>query len=79
MSLKDKFSEADAPHLRIKFVNDMIFNGFNSSDVGRSLVMEYDDEVRLVVLSLCLLFGLVLNWHLFPFSFQVYEKHFKQP
>lgn len=44
--LMDKFCEADVGHLRIKYVNDMIFNEFNCSDVGRSKVMEYDAEVN---------------------------------
>ena len=59
--LMDKFSETDIGHLRIKYVNDMIFNEYNSSDDGRSKVMKYDAEVILVAMSLCVLFYHVLN------------------
>ena len=61
MSLMDKFSKADIVHLRIKYVNDMIFNEYNSSDDGRSKVIKYDVEVILVAMSLCVLFHHVLN------------------
>ena len=62
VNLVDKFCEDDVDHLRIKYVNDMIFNEFNCSDVGRSKVMEYDAEVILVAMSLfCVLFHHVLN------------------
>ena len=43
-----KFSEADIGHLRIKYVNDMILNEYNSSKDGRSKAMKYDAEVVLV-------------------------------
>ncbi|CAD6239331.1 unnamed protein product [Miscanthus lutarioriparius] len=46
--LMDKFLEADIGHLRIKYVNDMIFNEYNSSDDGRSKVMKYDAELPMV-------------------------------
>jgi len=46
VNLVDKFCEDDVHHLRIKYVNDMIFNEFNYSDVGRSKVMEYDAEAK---------------------------------
>jgi len=59
--LMDKFSEADIGHLRIKYVNDMIFNEYNSSEDGRSKVMKYDAEVVLVAMSLYVLFHHVLN------------------
>ena len=59
--LMDKFSEADIGHLRIKYVNNMIFNEYNCSEDGRSKVMKYDVEVVLVVMSLCVLFHHVLN------------------
>ena len=59
--LMDKFSEADIRHLRIKYVNDMIFNEYNSSDDGRFKVTKYDAEVVLVAMSLCVLFHHVLN------------------
>jgi hypothetical protein len=59
--LMDKFSEADIGHLRIKYVNDMIFNEHNCFVDGRSKVMEYDAEVILVIMSLCVLFHHVLN------------------
>ena len=59
--LMDKFSKADIGHLRIKYINDMIFNEYNCSVDGRSKVMEYDVEVILVAMSLCVLFHHVLN------------------
>ena len=59
--LMDKFSKADIGHLRIKYVNDMIFNEHNCSVDGRSKVMEYDAEVILVAMSICVLFHHVLN------------------
>jgi len=48
----DKFSEADIGHLRIKYVNDMIFNEYNCFVDGQSKVMEYDAEVILVPMPL---------------------------
>ena len=59
--LMDKFSEADIGHLRIKYVNDMIFNEYNCFVDGQSKVMEYDAEVILVAMSLCVLFHHVLK------------------
>lgn len=37
-AMKDKFNEDDIGHLRIKYVNEMIFNEHNTSDEGKSKV-----------------------------------------
>ena len=50
--MMEKYCEADIPHVRIKYVNEMIFNDFNSSDDGLSKVKEYDAEVILVPMPL---------------------------
>ena len=52
VSMMEKYCEADIPHVRIKYVNEMIFNDFNSSDDGLSKVKEYDAEVILVQMPL---------------------------
>ena len=50
--MMEKYYEADIPRVRIKYVNEMIFNYFNSSDDGLSKVKEYDAEVILVPMPL---------------------------
>ena len=52
VSMMEKYCEADIPHIHIKYVNEMIFNDFNSSDDGLSKVKEYDAEVILVPMPL---------------------------
>ena len=52
VSMMEKYCEADIPHVRIKYVDEMIFNDFSCSDDGLSKVKEYDVEVILVPMLL---------------------------
>ena len=53
----EKYTEDDIGHLRIKFVNDMVFNEFNYAHDGQSKVR----EVILVPMLFSLLFHHSLN------------------
>jgi len=53
----EKYTEDDIGHLRIKFVNDMVFNEFNCAHDGQSKVR----EVILVPMLFSLLFHHSLN------------------
>jgi len=61
VSLEDKFSEADTGHIRIKYVNDMIFNEYNYSTDGRSQVMEYDAKVIQVAIFYFVFYSLMYS------------------
>jgi hypothetical protein len=61
VSLEDKFSEADTGHIRIKYVNDMIFNEYNYSTDGRSQVMEYDAKVIPVAIFYFVFYSLMYS------------------
>jgi hypothetical protein len=40
LNMMEKYSEDDIGHLRIKLVNDMVFNDHNYAIVGKSKIME---------------------------------------
>lgn len=40
INMEAKYTEADISHLRIKILNDMIFNEFNYADDGQSKINE---------------------------------------
>jgi len=57
LNMIEKYTEDDIGHLRIKFVNDMVFNKFNCAHDGQSKVR----EVILVPMLFSLLFHHSLN------------------
>ena len=57
LNMIEKYTEDDIGHLRIKFVNDMVFNEFNCAHDGQSKVR----EVILVPMLFSLLFHHSLN------------------
>ena len=57
LNMIEKYTEDDIGHLRIKFVNDMVFNEFNCAHDGQSKVR----EVILVLMLFSLLFHHSLN------------------
>ena len=57
LNMIEKYTEDDIGHLRIKFVNDMVFNEFNCAHDGQSKVR----EVILVPMLFSILFHHSLN------------------
>jgi hypothetical protein len=51
LDMMEKYSEDDIGHLRIKLVNDMVFNDHNCAIVGKSKIMEV---VLFLKLRLCI-------------------------
>ena len=40
VNMKDKYTEGDIPNLRMKLLNDMVFNEYNTAHAGVSKIKE---------------------------------------